>query len=114
MSSRQTVLQAKRYLSPGSQSFDVSCGPSYTAVTLTFQTQYSLTVTSKGGGVGSPAGPWQNAGAAVTLTATPNVGYWFAGWEGDCMGQGSCQLVMNGPKAVKADLVATGAHQRPF
>jgi hypothetical protein len=36
MSSRQTVLQAKRYLSPGSQSSDVSCGPSYTAVTLTF------------------------------------------------------------------------------
>ena len=30
-----------RYLSPGSLSFDVSCGPACGAVTLTFQTQYS-------------------------------------------------------------------------
>jgi uncharacterized protein (TIGR03437 family) len=41
--------------------------------------------------------------AAVTLEATPQPGFVFAGWEGDCQGTGACKLLMNGPRSVKAD-----------
>lgn len=101
--SPQNGTTGTRYLSPGSQSVNVSCGPAYAAFTLNFLVQYSLTVTASEGGSVSSAAVWQDSGAAVTLVATPNSGYVFTGWQGDCSGQGSCQLTMNGPKTVTAD-----------
>ena len=38
----------------------------------------------------------------VTITATPNVGYAFANWSGDCNGSGPCQVTMDGNKSVTA------------
>jgi len=101
--SPQNGAGGMRYLSPGSQSVNVSCGPAYAAFTLNFLVQYSLTVTAGEGGSVSSADPWQDSGTAVTLVATPNSGYVFTGWQGDCSGQGSCQLTMDGPKTVTAD-----------
>ena len=92
-----------QYLLSAAQEFDVPCGPARAAVTLNFQLQYSLTVTSDPGGKVNSAATWQNAAATVTLAATPQSGFVFAGWEGDCAGSGSCTLLMNGPKNVKAN-----------
>ncbi len=38
----------------------------------------------------------------VTLTATPDDGYEFLGWEGDCVGNSTCQFTMNTDKDVTA------------
>ena len=92
-----------QYLLSAAQEFDVPCGPARASVTLAFQLQYSLTVTSDPGGKVNSAATWQNAGASVTLAATPQSGYVFSGWEGDCAGSGSCTVLMNGPKNVKAN-----------
>lgn len=102
--SPQNGPSGTRYLKTSSaQSVSVSCGPVRAAVSVSFQTQYSLTITSSDGGSVSPAAAWQNAGATVTLTGTPAAGFVFAGWEGACSGLNSCQLTMNGPASVKAD-----------
>jgi uncharacterized protein (TIGR03437 family) len=99
-----------RYLYSGTQQIGAVCGLANQGVTLNFQTQYALTIASDHGGTVAPsAAGWQNAGAGVTLTATPQAGYVFSGWEGDCTGAGSCQLAMTGPKSVKADFAPTAA-----
>ena len=92
-----------RYLAPAAQGFDVACGPARAAITVTFRTQYALSIASDHGGTVTSAAQWQDAGAAVTLQATPASGYVFSGWEGDCTGTGPCSVTMNGPKSVKAD-----------
>lgn len=45
-------------------------------------------------------------GAKVTLRATPENGYSFNGWLGDCSGTGSCTLTMDTNKTVTATFVA--------
>jgi uncharacterized delta-60 repeat protein len=48
---------------------------------------------------GLPVYDWRHAFAAgpVTLTATPNAGWYFAGWSGDgCSGTGTCVVHMSG------------------
>ncbi len=91
-----------QYVLAGAQQISAACGASQTSVTVNFQTQYALSVTSDAGGSVTPAAGFQNSGASVTLTATPQSGYVFAGWEGDCTGS-ACTLQMTGPKSVKAD-----------
>ncbi|MFO0597668.1 MAG: hypothetical protein U0228_20345 [Myxococcaceae bacterium] len=39
---------------------------------------------------------------SVALTATPSVGYTFAGWSGDCTGTGTCMLLTTAAKNVTA------------
>lgn len=46
------------------------------------------------------------AGTPVTLTAVADPGYTFAGWSGDCAGQGDCALTMNANKVVTATFEA--------
>lgn len=41
-------------------------------------------------------------GTQVRLTATPDAGSSFAGWEGACTGNGECLVTMDGPKSVTA------------
>ena len=44
-----------------------------------------------------------NVSETVTLTATPDPGFQFSGWTGDCSGSGPCQVVMDGNRNVSAD-----------
>ena len=45
-------------------------------------TQYTLTVTAGSGGSVSTAGGTYNDGTSISITATPNEGYGFVGWNG--------------------------------
>lgn len=47
-------------------------------------------------------------GAAVTLTATPDAGWEFDGWSGDCIGTGTCTLTMDQTKEVSASFSPAG------
>ena len=75
------------------------------SVSATFtQNEYALTITQASGGTISalPAGPY-HLNDEVTVTATPNAGYSFGAWTGDCAGQRNpCQLTMDGAKSVSA------------
>jgi hypothetical protein len=54
--------------------------------TATFQTQYFLTMSSGAGGTVQPASGWRKAGSSVTIKATANAGFTFAGWVGSGTG----------------------------
>jgi PKD repeat protein len=75
---------------------------------------YNLTVFTAGPGSGSVA--WSpagisctycsasfDAGTQVTVTATPDPGWRFTGWAGDCTGTGTCQVTMNQAHYVTAN-----------
>jgi hypothetical protein len=44
-----------------------------------------------------------NYGASASLSATPDSGYSFGGWAGECSGTGGCSLIMNSAKSVTAN-----------
>ncbi len=68
----------------------------------------SGTVTSNPDGIncGRTCSASFNSGSNVTLTATPASGSTFAGWAGDCTGEGACILSMSGAKGVTARFAA--------
>jgi len=47
-------------------------------------------------------------GTVVTLTATPNAGQFFVGWDGACSGAGTCEVTMDAEASVTA-IFALGA-----
>jgi uncharacterized protein YjiK len=77
----------------------------------------AVTVTGSGTVTSSPAGI--NCGSdcsaeytdntVVILTATPDTGFTFAGWDGACSGSGSCELRMSSNRAVTAEFTENGA-----
>jgi uncharacterized repeat protein (TIGR02543 family) len=103
----------------------LTCTTTVTAaatVTATFTlNQYTLTVSNGGNGTiaSSPAGISCGAtcnamfghGTVITLSATPNGGYNFAGWSGGgCSGTGSCAVTLTGPTTVSGSFsVATSS-----
>ena len=91
-----------QYVLSAAQEFDVKCGAPRASVTIGFDAQYSLAVSTDSGGSVTSAEAWQAAGSAVTLYATPDAGYLFTGWTGDCSGTEPCKLVMNAPRNVTA------------
>jgi Divergent InlB B-repeat domain len=60
-------------------------GPARCTARFTALTQYTLTLSTQGGGRVSadPPGPAHPPGTAVTLSATPNAGQRFVAWGGD-------------------------------
>jgi hypothetical protein len=93
--------------SGGAQSISVACGAPRSSASVSFtaqtQAQVMLTVTATDGGTVSPSSGYVPAGSRVTLTATPEAGFVFSGWQGACTGAGACQVTMNGPQSVAAE-----------
>ena len=78
---------------------------------------FTLSVTNEGGGTvtsftdgtpdgkidcGDDCGGSYVADSEVSLTAEPDPGYTFAGWEGDCSGTEACDIVMDQDRSVTA------------
>ena len=81
-------------------------------VTANFVTRFKLTTMAEpsSGGTVSPHGTTSyDAGAQVTVTATPASGYNFSGWSGDCSGSDNCVVTMDGNKSVTAKFASTAA-----
>jgi uncharacterized repeat protein (TIGR02543 family) len=78
---------------------------------------FGLSITSAGTGTGTvtsaPAGISCGStcsasfppGQEVTLTASPDPGYVFDGWTGDCAGKSACTVVMGQTKTVTATFI---------
>ena len=65
-------------------------------------TQYTLTVTAGEGGTVSSSGGTYDEGTEVTITATPNEGYEFIGWEGSDSESNSLSINLNGNTTLQA------------
>ena len=65
-------------------------------------TQYTLTVTAGEGGTVSTEGGTYDEGTEVTITATPEEGYEFVGWEGSVSESNSLSITLNGNTTVQA------------
>jgi hypothetical protein len=59
---------------------------SATTIVFSFQHQYYLTLKVSGPGTVTPSSGWSNAGAMVTIKATPNSGHKFDSWTGSGTG----------------------------
>jgi len=64
--------------------------------------QYTLTVTAGEGGTVSTEGGTYDEGTEVTITATPEEGYDFVGWEGSDSDSNSLTVTLNGNTSVQA------------
>jgi hypothetical protein len=108
--SPQSGAQGTRYVwagwnDGGAITHTVSPGGNAT-YTASFTTQHFLTMNAGAGGGVSPAGNWYNAGQSVSISATPNNGFGFAGWTGSGTGSytGSnnpATVSMNGVEPVR-------------
>src|SRR5262249_39823295 len=81
-----------------------------TTYTASFTEQYYLTMTAGTGGSVSPSNGWKNAGAVLSISATPKVSYNFSGWTGAGTGSYSgtnnpASITMNGPITENAAFV---------
>jgi hypothetical protein len=83
-------------------------------ITANFRTEYQLIMNTDGAGSVTPQTGWYNPGAGVPLTATPDAGQTFTGWEGS--GPGSytgtdnpATITMNGPISQTARFTGGGA-----
>ena len=65
-------------------------------------TQYTLTVTAGDGGTVSTEGGTYDEGTQVTVTALPDEGYGFLGWEGNDNGSSSLNLTINADTTIQA------------
>lgn len=76
--------------------------------------EYTLSVSVSGNGqvTQTPQGTSFPEGTVVTLTATPDTGYRFAGWSGSVQSSNvAITLTMDGNKALSATFAETGAGQ---
>ena len=100
-------VAAKNVVGTGAQSTDSNsvtpAAPRFTLAVVKIGTGAG-TVTSSAGGIncGATCAADFDAGANVTLTATPTSGSVFAGWSGPCTGTGSCAVTVDAAKAVTA------------
>ena len=92
---------------------DINSGSSYsynppssdygsTSTTTTSVTQYSLTVTAGTGGSVSTSGGTYDDGSSVSITATPNDGYEFSGWNGSNSTNSTISVTINSNTIIEA------------
>ena len=86
---------------------NITVGSSPATYTAAFQTQYQLTTAAfpAAGGTVTPASAFYNAGAVITVTATPNSGYTFSSWSGAAANASSASttVTMSGAESVTAN-----------
>ena len=75
-------------------------------ITATFIQQHNLTITIVGGGSVTPVSGIYNNGDVVTLTATADPDWVFAGWSGDLISNSNpAQVTIDGDKTITATFI---------
>ena len=72
------------------------------STSTTSVTQYSLTVSAGTGGSVSTSGGTYNDGSSVSITATPNDGYEFTGWNGSNSTNSTISVTINSNTVIEA------------
>ncbi|HXQ94841.1 MAG TPA: hypothetical protein VN864_06735, partial [Thermoplasmata archaeon] len=95
-----TVLVPTLYVGPGTRYVPGAIAgpvavPSASGVTVTFSTEYALTVAAGPGGTAGPASEWVAPGTSVTLTESANSSQKFLNWTGS--GPGAYSGTMASP-----------------
>jgi len=72
------------------------------STSTTSVTQYSLTVSAGTGGSVSTSGGTYDDGSSVSITATPNDGYEFTGWNGSNSTNSTISVTINSNTAIEA------------
>jgi hypothetical protein len=89
--------------SDASNAYTYTIAPNASVTTHTLTTAVSP---SEGGTIVPATGVnIYNEGTVLTITATPAAGYTFNHWDGDCIGTGACQVIMNADMSVTAYFV---------
>ncbi|MGA8275503.1 MAG: hypothetical protein WB852_04325 [Thermoplasmata archaeon] len=102
-----------RYV-PGNATGYSSVVTTNTTLSVTFTTQYSLSVAATAGGTVTPSSEWVDSGGTVTLAATPSTSYEFTNWSGTGTGAYSGTnanpvLTVTGPVSEIATFVPTAS-----
>ena len=92
---------------------NVTSAKSVTASFVLNSYAITTTVNPAGGGTGSCLPNPVNHGASSTCTATPNAGYSFSGWSGDCAGASCALNNVTSAKNVTASFVANQSYTSP-
>ena len=96
--SKESDVSSDAYASSASQN---TYTPPNTTTTPTV-TQFTLAVTAtNGGGVSSTGGTYDN-GTSVSITATPNEGYEFVGWNGTDMSSSTITITLTANTTIEA------------
>ena len=96
--SKESDVSSDAYASSASQN---TYTPPSTTTTPTV-TQFTLAVTAtNGGGVSSTGGTYDN-GTSVSITATPNEGYEFVGWNGTDMSSSTITITLTANTTIEA------------
>jgi len=95
--SKESDVASDAYSSSASQNTYIP--PSTTTTTVT---QFTLAVTAaEGGGVSSTGGTYDD-GTSVSITATPNEGYEFVGWNGTDMSSSTITIMLTANTTIEA------------
>lgn len=80
------------------------------------ENMFTLTINSPHGSVAlEPSGGIYNKGTIITMTAHPEYGYAFGGWNGDLAGsKNPLTFTMTANKSVSASFIASDADQTPW
>ena len=73
-----------------------------TTTTTTTVTQFTLAVTAAEGGSVSSSGGTYDDGTSVSITATPNEGYEFTGWNGVDMSSSTITIMLTANTTIEA------------
>jgi uncharacterized repeat protein (TIGR02543 family) len=92
----------------GSCSVTLDADKSVTAHFASITYDLTIVVNPVGGGTTNPAAGVHNYayGSVVNVTQSPNTGYAFSSWSGDCSGSGSCSVTMTANRNVTANYTA--------
>ena len=96
--SKESDVASNAYASSASQNTYTSP----TTTTTTTVTQFTLAVTAADGGSVSSSGGTYNDGTSVTVTATPNEGYEFIGWNGTDMSSSTINITLTANTTIEA------------
>ena len=100
--SKESDVASNAYASSASQNTYTPPTTTPTTTTTTTVTQFTLAVTAAEGGSVSSTGGTYDDGTSVSISATPNEGYEFIGWNGTDMSSSTITIMLTANTTIEA------------